>query len=216
MRIVYLHGFASSPKSSKALFFKERFAECAVPVEVPALDDGDFTGLTITRQLEVVERTVANRPATLMGSSLGGYLAALFAARCPAVEKLILMAPAFRFPSRWRELYPAAEMEEWRRKGVWPIYHFGSRGPQPLGYQLVEDSQRYEDEPEFSQPALIFHGMRDDVVPVEFSRQYASRRPNVTLRLFDSGHELSEVLEPMWWGVRRFLGIERPGSDRLG
>lgn len=211
MRIVYLHGFASSPGSGKARFFKDRFTECGVPVEIPELDGGDFTGLTITGQLEVVERTVAGRPAVLMGSSLGGYLAALFASRCALVEKLILMAPAFRFPSRWQERYPAAEMEEWRRKGVAPIYHFGSGGLRPIGYQLVEDSIAYEDEPEFSQPALIFHGMHDDVVPVEFSRQYAARRPNVTLRLLDSGHELTDVLQPMWSGVREFLEIRRAG-----
>jgi pimeloyl-ACP methyl ester carboxylesterase len=213
VRIVYLHGFASSPGSNKAQFFKDRFTDCGVPVEIPELDRGDFTGLTITGQLEVVERTVARRPAILMGSSLGGYLAALFASRCALVEKLILMAPALRFPSRWQERYPAAEMEEWRRKGVWPIYHFGSRGLRPIGYQLVEDSRAYEDEPEFSQPALIFHGMHDDVVPVEISRQYAARRPNVTLRLLDSDHELTDVLEPMWSGVCQFLDIEcgRPG-----
>lgn len=211
MRIVYLHGFASSPGSGKARFFKDRFTECGVPVEVPELDGGDFTGLTITGQLGVVERTVAGRPAILMGSSLGGYVAALFAARCALVEKLILMAPAFRFPSRWRERYPAAEMEEWRRKGVTPIYHFGSGGLRPLGYQLVEDSRAYEDEPEFSQPALIFHGMHDDVVPVEFSRKYAARRPNVALRLLESGHELTDVLEPMWSGVCQFLNLGRAG-----
>ena len=211
MRIVYLHGFASSPGSGKARFFKDRFNECRVPVEIPELDGGDFTGLTITGQLKVVERTVAGRPAILMGSSLGGYLAALFASRSALVEKLILMAPAFRFPSRWRERYSVADMEEWRRKGVWPIYHFGSGGLRPIGYQLVEDSRVYEDEPEFSRPALIFHGMHDDVVPVEFSRQYAARRPNVTLHLLDSGHELTDVLEPMWSGVREFLEIRRAG-----
>lgn len=216
MRIVYLHGFASSPASGKASFFKERFAECGVPMQIPELDGGDFTSLTITSQLEIVERTVGGQPAVLMGSSLGGYLAALFASRCPIIERLVLMAPALRFPSRWRELYPAADMEEWRRKGVWSIYHFGSGGPRPIGYQLVEDSQQYADEPEFSQPALIFHGMRDDVVPVDFSRQYAARRSNVTLRLLDSGHELTDVLDAMWSGVRQFLGIGRPGSYTEG
>ena len=110
MRIVYLHGFASSPGSSKAQFFKDCFSECGVPVEIPELDGGNFTGLTVTGQLKVVEQTVAGRPAILMGSSLGGYVAALFASRCALVEKLILMAPALRFPSRWRERYAAAEM----------------------------------------------------------------------------------------------------------
>src|SRR5215831_9479862 len=102
MRIVYLHGFASSPQSSKARFFAAKFAELGIPVEIPVLDQGDFTSLTVTGQLEAVSNAIAEKPAVLMGSSLGGYIAALVAARDSLIEKLILMAPAFRFPSRWR------------------------------------------------------------------------------------------------------------------
>ena len=76
MRIVYLHGFASSPQSSKARYFARRFAEKGIEFVVPQLDQGDFEHLTITGQLAVVETAVAGKPAVLMGSSLGGYLAA--------------------------------------------------------------------------------------------------------------------------------------------
>jgi hypothetical protein len=208
VRIVYLHGFASSPRSAKARFFSRRFGELGIPVEIPELDRGDFTSLTVSGQLEAIEETVADRSAVLMGSSLGGYLAALFASRHPrAVEKLILMAPAFRFPSRLRERYTSEEIDEWRRRGVWPIFHYGSNRKAQLGYRFVEDSRGYEDDPEFSQAALIFHGTRDEVVPAEISRQYAVRRPHVELRLLDSGHELTDVLEEIWSGVRMFLGL---------
>ena len=207
MRIVYLHGFASSPKSGKARFFAARFAECGVPVDVPELDQGDFSNLTITGQLGVIERTVAGRPAILMGSSLGGYLAALFAARHPFVQRLILMAPAFQFPRRWRERYPAGEMAKWKTNGTWPIFHYAHGKEIPLAYGFVEDSRNYEDEPAFSQPALIFHGIRDSVVPAELSREYTARHPNVRLRLFDSEHELTDVVEEMWGEVRGFLGL---------
>jgi pimeloyl-ACP methyl ester carboxylesterase len=209
VRIVYLHGFASSPQSSKARFFAARFAEWGVPVEIPELDEGDFTGLTITRQLAVIERTVASRPAVLMGSSLGGYLAALFAARHPLIEKLVLMAPAFQFPGRWRERYPAEEMATWKRDGVYPIFHYGCGRELPLGYQFVEDSLRYEGEPEFSQPTLIFHGVRDPVVPAAVSQSYAAHRRNVTLQLLDSAHELTDVLEEMWREIRWFLDLSQ-------
>jgi hypothetical protein len=208
VRIVYLHGFASSPRSAKARFFSRRFGELGIPVAIPELDRGDFTSSTISGQLEAIEETVADRPAVLMGSSLGGYLAALFASRLPRlVEKLILMAPAFRFPSRLRERYTSEEMDEWRRRGNWPIFHYGANRVAPLSYRFVEDSQGYEDHPDFSQPALIFHGTRDEVVPVEISQQHAAGRPNVKLRLLDSGHELTDVLEEMWRGVRMFLGL---------
>ena len=58
------------------------------------------------RTAPVIERAVGEQPAILIGSSLGGYLAALYAARHPAqIERLVLLAPAFQFPRRWRERY---------------------------------------------------------------------------------------------------------------
>jgi len=209
MRVVYLHGFASSPQSSKAQFFLRRFTEAGIPVEIPQLDGGDFEHLTITGQLAVIDRTVAETPSVLMGSSLGGYLAALYAVRHPdTVEKLILMAPAFQFPKRWRERYSKEEIEDWRKRGSVRFYHYGYKAERDLGYGLVEDAPNYENEPEFSQPALIFHGVKDPVVPVSLSEEFAARHPSVTLIEFDSGHELTDVMEPMWKAVEQFLAIE--------
>lgn len=206
MRIVYLHGFASSPQSSKAQFFLKRFTERGVRVEIPQLDAGDFEHLTITRQLDVVDRAVGDAPTILMGSSLGGYLASLYAARHPqTVEKLILLAPAFQFPKRWRERYPEEELEDWRRTGAARVYHYGYKEERELSYGLIEDAQQYEDEPDFRQPALIFHGIHDPVVPVGLSEGFARTHSAVTLIKFDSGHELTDVVEPMWSAVEEFL-----------
>ncbi len=208
LRIVYLHGFASSPQSGKAQYFKEKFSGYSIPVEIPQLDEGNFEALTITSQLGVVDRAVGDQPAVLMGSSLGGYLSALYAARHPeSVERVILMAPAFRFPSMWRRRYTALEIKEWKRTGVAPVFHYGYGAEKMLGYQFLEDSQLYEQEPEFHQPALIFHGTEDDVVPAEFSRHFAAAHDNAELHLMQSGHELKDVLEPMWALTRRFLGL---------
>jgi hypothetical protein len=206
MRVVYLHGFASSPQSSKAQFFLRRFTERDVAVEIPQLDAGDFEHLTITGQLEVVDRMVGNTPSILMGSSLGGYLSALYAVRHPqSVEKLILMAPAFQFPKRWRVRYPQEELEAWRRTGSARVYHYGYKEERDLAYGLIEDAQAYEGEPDFRQPALIFHGIHDPVVPVGLSEDFARSHPAVTLMEFESGHELTDVLEPMWSAVKKFL-----------
>jgi predicted esterase YcpF (UPF0227 family) len=125
-RLVYLHGFASSPQSSKAQFFAAKFRALDHTLEIPHLDQGDFTGLTITRQLQLIEKTVDAGPVILLGSSLGGYLAALFAARHPqAVEKLVLMAPAFQFPTRWRARFSPQDLAAWKLRGTLPIFHYG-------------------------------------------------------------------------------------------
>ena len=202
--IVYLHGFASSPNSGKAQFFRRKFAAAGVPMEIPQLDEGNFEGLTISGQLKVIERAVGGKPAILMGSSLGGYLAALYAARHPEIERLVLLAPAFQFPRRWRERYSA---EDWKRDGFMPVFHYGDGREHRLGYQFVEDAARYEDEPVFSQPALIIHGVHDPIVPAAISSAYAKGHAHVKLALMDSGHELTDVLDPMWAQIAGFLSV---------
>jgi uncharacterized protein len=208
MRIVYLHGFASGPQSSKAQFFRARFGELGVPFEIPQLDEGNFETLTVSGQLRVVEKAIRGDSVVLMGSSLGGYLAAAYAARHENVEKLVLMAPAFQFPSRWRARFAGEELAEWKRQGSRPFYHYAFKAEQPLGYQFVEDAVQYEDEPDFRQPALILHGTRDDVVPPEVSVRFAARHPNARVKLLESGHELTDVIDKLWNETAMFLEFQ--------
>jgi pimeloyl-ACP methyl ester carboxylesterase len=209
MRIVYLHGFASSPHSNKARYFKTKFDQMGVPFEAPQLDEGDFERLTITSQLGVVERAVAGRPAVLMGSSLGGYLAALYAVRHPGdVERMVLLAPAFQFSERWRARFRPEDLELWKQQGSAPFFHYGDQTEQRLGYSFVEDADQYEDAPDFGQPALILHGSEDTVVPAGVSLEFAAERPNVRLELFQSGHELTDVLPGLWKETSRFLELD--------
>ena len=210
--VIYLHGFASGPQSGKAQFFLRKFAELGVTMEIPRLDQGDFEGLTITGQLGVIDRTIektgTGKPVTLIGSSLGGYLAALYASRHPQhVGRLVLMAPAFQFANRFRERFSQEEMDAWKRTGSRLFFHYGDKLARPLGYQFVEDAARYQAEPEFSQPCLILHGTGDTVVPPEISTDFATRHPNVTLRLLDSGHELTDVVDQLWAETARFQNL---------
>ncbi len=204
-RIVYLHGFASGPTSKKAQFFRERFAQLGIGLEIPDLADGHFESLTMSGQLQVIERASRGEPVTLIGSSMGGYLAALFAARHTEVEKLVLMAPAFCFSSRWLQTLGETTMEEWQHSGILKVFHYGQGRAVELGYQLIEDGRQYEDFPEVRQPTLIFHGKNDTVVPADLSVQFASRHPHAQLHLMESDHELLNVLDDMWMETERFL-----------
>ena len=205
-RIVYLHGFASGPSSTKARFFQEKLEDRGAEVEVPDLAEGNFRGLTITSQLRVIERACGTGRVSLMGSSLGGYLAALYAGLHPdRVDRVVLLAPGFGFPTRWPERMGAERKEDWKRGGWTPVFHYGTGREEPLGYQMVEDARRYPDAPSFEQPALIFHGVADPVVPAAASAGFARIHANVTLRLLQSGHELTDVLELMWDEVATFL-----------
>ena len=204
-RIVYLHGFASGPQSRKARFFADRFRELGIGLEVPDLAQGDFRGLTISGQLGVIEQVSGGQPVSLIGSSMGGYLAALYAARRAKVEKLVLLAPAFSFLDRWPETLGELKMEEWRRSGALEVFHHSEGRTMELGFQLIEDARQYEAYPAVTQPTLIFHGNNDTVVPASYSVEFARERPNVRLRVLESDHELGNVLDDMWIETEKFL-----------
>ena len=204
-RVLYLHGFASSPASRKAQLFRKRFAEAGVDLEIPYLVEGSFRNLTIAGQLQVIQRTLRGEPAHLIGSSLGGYLAALCAARHPEVQRLVLMAPAFGFARRWAAALGEKGLAEWREAGALDVYHYAAGGPTPLGWGLMEDALRYEDEPKVEQPALVWHGLQDDVVPVEASRSFVAHNKHALLVEAQSNHELTDVAERIAEDAVRFL-----------
>lgn len=204
-RIIYLHGFASGPSSRKARFFAERFGELGIGLEIPDLAQGDFARLTITGQLGVVERASGGGPVSLIGSSMGGYLAALYAARHPEVERLVLLAPAFSFAARWPETLGESAMEEWKRTGFLNVFHYSEGRTTPLGHQLIEDAAQYEPYPAAQQPTLIFHGKNDTVVPASYSSEFARQYPQSRLYLLESDHELLNMLDDIWIETEKFL-----------
>lgn len=204
-RIVYLHGFASGPQSSKARYFRALLESAGASVEIPDLADGDFENITITGQLAVIDHTVAGHPVALIGSSLGGYLAALYAARHEQVKRVVLMAPAFGFAKRWPERLGPAEVAAWRRTGTIDVFHYADNRNRKLGYQLLADGERFEAYPDFTQPALIFHGAHDDAVPARYSEEFAADHPNAALEVLDAGHDLLNVLDYMAPKILRFL-----------
>jgi pimeloyl-ACP methyl ester carboxylesterase len=204
-QVIYLHGFASSPASSKARYFHEYLENAGLGVDVPDLAAGDFEHLSITRQLAVVEEAAAGEAVSLIGSSLGGYLAALYAARHPEVSRLVLLAPAFAFARIWRDFLGAEQVEAWRHSGTIEVFHYGENRNCRIGYQLLADAGRYEDFPDFLQPALIFHGTHDDSVPISLSREFSTNHPNAVLEVLDSNHQLLNVLDYMAPKIARFV-----------
>lgn len=204
-RILYLHGFASSPQSKKAQYFRRQFSLAGIPLEVPDLSPDGLERLTITGQLQIVEAEARGEPVSLIGSSMGGYVAALYAASHPEVETVVLMAPAFHFPGRWLERIGPVQAAEWKSRGYLEMPDYRTGGSARVGYCLMEDALRHTAAPVFPQPALLFHGSRDEVVDYRGSVAYAAANPNVRLQVFDAGHELTDVVEEMALAMTRFF-----------
>lgn len=209
-RYLYLHGFASGPLSRKAQFFRERLAALGIPLEIPALDQDDFEHLTLSSQLSLISDILRNeanghRPVVLIGSSMGGYLAALYAAKHPAVKRMVLLAPAFGFGSRWIQMFGEERVSQWRSAGYADVYHYGAKALRPLSAALLDDATLYPEFPACAQPSLVFHGRNDTVVPIEASERWTAENPAAQLTPLDSDHELLNVLEDIWLQAEPFL-----------
>jgi pimeloyl-ACP methyl ester carboxylesterase len=211
--IVYLHGFASSPQSTKVGYFSARLRPYGIELRVPDFNQPDFSTLTITRMLDQLGGELARldgAPATLVGSSLGGTLAIL-AAECYAerVDRLVLMAPAVMFAKAGHHLLPPDKVEEWRRRGALPFFHHAYNEERELQFAFYDDSLRYDAfNAVISQPALIFQGLRDASVDYRTVEAFAKTRPNVTLSLLDDDHQLIASLPRMWTDIRAFLELD--------
>ena len=210
--IIYLHGFASSQRSTKATYFAARLRQHGLTFSCPDFNEPDFSTLTITRMLQQVAREVdaANEASvTLMGSSLGGALAVLAAAQLASkVESVILLAPAVMFAKPGHHLLPSDRVEEWRQRGALPFFHYAYNEERPLAYGFYEDSLRYDPmNTAFAQPALVFQGRRDTSVDPRMVEEFASARRNVTLTMLDDDHQLIDSLPKIWKDVEAFLGL---------
>jgi hypothetical protein len=201
---LYIHGFASSPDSRKAQAIWTALEAKGIILGVPAMDEGDFEHLTISGQLAVLDRTLNDTPAHLIGSSMGGYLAALYASAHPEIARLVLLAPAFDFARRWNSKAQQTQTNA-HPPASFDVYHYGEKRMRQVHARLIEEALEFPTYPSFPQPALIFHGIHDETVPIENSRRFAAGHANVRLIELESDHELLNVLEPITAETVKFL-----------
>lgn len=217
--VLYLHGFASSPQSTKAAYFASRLKPHRIDFRCPDFNQPDFATLTMSRMLEQIggelsrldssARPERRRRAALVGSSLGGTLAILAAARFPArVDRLVLLAPAVMFAKPGHHLLPPERVAEWRTRGALPFFHYGDHTERELAYTFYADSLQYDAfTAPFDQPTLIFQGSDDTSVDPRTVEAFARGRPNVTLTVLEDDHQLIASLPVIWTAVAPLLGV---------
>lgn len=215
---IYLHGFASSPDSAKAKYFRSHFSSLGIDLKTPDLNQKDFYSLTLTRQLQQIEteffQTQSSQSAekvtnlggvTIIGSSFGGLTAAWLARRQLSVNQIVLLAPAFQFLSHWLPLLGQQQLEKWQSEEYLPVYHYGEQRYLPLNYQFVADMAQYPEEKLMrSVPTLILHGKHDTIIPIQASRSFAANRPWVQLIELEDDHSLGNLLEEIWEAMQKF------------
>jgi pimeloyl-ACP methyl ester carboxylesterase len=212
MHVLYLHGFASSAQSSKAAFFRSKLTAHGVEVHTPDFNAPDFSTLTVTRMLGQVHDVIESLgpgPVTLIGSSLGGFVAVHAALRdAGRVDRLVLLAPALDFGGNRMRALGDRGIEEWRRTNRLEVFHYGLGRLMPVHYELYADAARYDAfNARIDLPIRIFQGRRDTAVDPETVQRWAEARPTAVLRMLDDDHQLLGSLETIWAETAGFLGV---------
>ncbi|PIQ99013.1 MAG: hypothetical protein COV66_14080 [Nitrospinae bacterium CG11_big_fil_rev_8_21_14_0_20_45_15] len=193
-KFLYLHGFASSPDSNKARAFKQKFSDLSVPLEIASLDGGDFRNLTLSSQMNIVNQYLDQFPDdhfAVIGSSMGGYLAALAANLRPEIKAIYLMAPGFNFLQRWKTKWKEGDENNPPCAKEIKVFHYGVNEWTILNSGIFDDAEKWGKASLTRElPTRIVHGIHDDTVPIEVSRQHISRLKSGSLVELDSDHGL--------------------------
>jgi len=215
MRHLWLHGFASGPTSSKGQFVKARLRERGVDLVIPDLNEPAFYDLTVTRMLERVDAlTEGKDPVVLFGSSLGGFVAATWAAAHPdRARALVLLAPAFDLGPRWEARMDPEDLRRWRTAGRLAFDHYAHGRKEELSYGFLVDARRHPGFPLPRCPTLVMQGTKDDVVDPALARDFTRRMEGrAQLVELPEGHELTGDLPGLWRRMEAFLSayVARP------
>jgi hypothetical protein len=189
--LIYLHGFASGPEGHKGRHCRAWAERHGIAFLAPDLNVPDFEHLSLTAQVELAEGLIAGcpEPPVVVGSSLGGLVAAAAAMRGAAVRRLVLLAPAFGFARR-RLVGP--RWSGYRKRGTIPVFHHALARWVKLGPALLDDLAHWRDDAAWQVPVpvVILHGARDESVPVSESRAFSERHPGCRLHVLDDDHAL--------------------------
>jgi pimeloyl-ACP methyl ester carboxylesterase len=219
-RALYLHGFASSAKSSKAAFFASGFAEHGIELRTPDFNAPDFSTLTVSRMVKQIGAEIDEAGedlVALIGSSLGGFVAIHSALQRPGlVERLVLLAPAIDFGGNRMRGLGDRGLEEWQRTDRLDVFHYGYGRIMPIRYELYADACRYDAlNATLDMPVQVFQGRRDTAVDPDAVERWAlARARTVELHMLDDDHQLLGSLTYIWREMARFLIV--PSSVNRG
>ena len=208
--VVWLGGFRSDMQATKAAALDAWAAErgrafLRFDYSGHGESGGRFEEGTISRWLEDVLAAIAaasEGPQILVGSSMGGWLALLAAARLATAGTppagLVLIAPAVDFTERlmWALLDQAARAAILEH-GVYLRPSEYSPEPVPITRALIEDGRRHlvlDNVVRSHAPVHILQGMRDPDVPWRHAMtlvEHFAADPVVVTLIRDGDHRLS-------------------------
>jgi pimeloyl-ACP methyl ester carboxylesterase len=225
--LVWLGGFKSDMQGTKAValddWAREHGRACLrFDYSGHGESSGDFKDGTIGRWLEeslAVYLKYCRGPQVLIGSSMGGWIALLLAARLRELKDaappagIVLIAPAVDFTEElmWKQFSNEIKREI-EEKGAWMRPSEYSDAPYPITRALIEDGRKHLMMGALIEPGCPVHilqGVQDPDVPWKRAVELVSRlgQDDVVLTLIKDGdHRLSrpEDIERLLRAVAEF------------
>ena len=199
-QLLFITGFLSKRWGTKSKALGELCRErqwgfCCFDFRGNGDSEGVFRDYTLNDWLDdahrVLQMIADGPPVTIIGSSLGGWLAWVLGQRFAKVCQLVLLAPAFNMMGERAQEIPASRRDEWESTGWMPWGDDALHRDFPLSWKWVEESenlwaQRFH--PLRRVPTTILHGLQDDVIlpkgSWEFTKNLLTADPQFPIELF--------------------------------
>lgn len=209
-QVLFMTGFLSKRwgTKSKALaqWCEERgWGFCCYDVRGFGDSEGRFTDYTLSDWIADAHTVLAmladGPPITIVGNSLGSWIAWMTAQKQPHIERLLLVAPAFNMMGVRARSISEDRRHAWLTAGWMPWDDDEVHRNFPIAWTWVEESeacwkQRFDHLRRV--PTTILHGLQDTVIlpsgSAAFTEELLARDPGypITLHLVPGDHRLSE------------------------
>lgn len=208
-QILFITGFLSKRWGTKsnalAQWCEERgWAFCCYDVRGFGESEGRFTDYTLSDWIAdarlVIGMLAGGPPMTIVGNSLGGWIAWMMAQEFPCVERLVLIAPAFNMMGVRARSISEDRRHAWHTAGWMPWDDDELHREFPIAWKWVEESEQFWKKrcDAFRRVrTTLIHGLQDAVILPQGSGQFVDelleRDPAypIDLQLIPGDHRLS-------------------------
>ena len=208
-QILFITGFLSKRWGNKSKALAQWCEEqgwgfCCYDVRGFGDSEGRFIDYTlsdwITDARLVLNMLKDGQSITIVGNSLGGWIAWLMAQECSEIERLVLIAPAFNMMGLRAQSIAPERCHDWHTAGWMPWDDEPAHQDYPLAWKWVEESRAYWGT-SFDRlrpvSTAILHGQQDSVILPQGSSQFVEQlrglAPSfpIDLHLVPGDHRLS-------------------------